>query len=329
VAVLVTVLVAGTTVAQEPRFIRIGTGPTGGTYFPIGGLIANAISNPPGSVDCELGGSCGVPGLIATAVSTAGAVDNVAALAERRVDLALVQADVAHDAHSGAGRFTGSRRVEEVRTVANLFMEYVHVVVRRDAGIESIGDLKRKRVSMGAAESGTAVAALLVLKAYGLGPKNLSAVFEDLDRSIDLLIAGKIDAYFMVGGYPLPAIVHTAEATAITLLPIDGSEAEALVKDRPFFTAGKIPAGLYTGVGETVTIGVGAQLITHAGTDPDLIYGITRALWHPRNRKILESDHPNARQIRLSAALRGIAVPLHPGAARYYAEAGLKPDGTL
>ncbi len=116
--------------AQEPeiRIMRIGTGPTGGAYFPIGGVIANLISSPPGALSCAAGGSCGVPGLIASAVTTQGSVDNIAGLTNGDLDMALVQADVANFAYLGKGPFADEPAHSSLRAVASLYAESVHVV---------------------------------------------------------------------------------------------------------------------------------------------------------------------------------------------------------
>ncbi len=317
------------TFAQELKLIRIGTGSTGGTYFPVGGLIANAISNPPGSRDCELGGSCGVPGLIAAAVSTQGSVQNVVEVANGTLDMALTQADVAYDAYFGKGVFAGEKRLDNLRAVANLFPEAVHLVVRRDSGIKSVADLKGKRVSLGEKESGTLVVAEIVLNAYGLDKNDVVAFYDKLGKASDMLAEGELDGYFMVGGYPINDVSHTAETTEIDLVSIMGKEAQRIREAHPFFSADVIPEGTYNGVGGAVTLSVGAQLVVAEKMNADLVYGITRALWHPNNRKILDSGPPNGKQIELHKALDGVAIPLHPGAARFYEEAGLTQAGVF
>lgn len=314
--------------AEEVKFIRIGTGPIGGTYFPVGGLIANIISGPPGAMACEMGGSCGVPGLIAAAVSTQGSVENVRDIAAEAVDLALCQANIAHDAYTGAGQYAG-KPVGTLQSIANLFPEQVHVVVRKNAGIESIGDLRSKRVSVGEENSGTLPTAKIVLRGSGLGLKDIKPIYEKLARSVDMLVAGEIDAVFMVGAEPVAAIGHAADRAPIALLPIAGKDAERIIAAQPFFSVTAIPANTYSGVPATATIGVGAQLLVSARMDASLAYGITRALWDSRNRKVLDSGNPNGRHIQRSSALAGLAVPLHPGARRFYLESGLAQAGEL
>jgi uncharacterized protein len=314
--------------AEEIKFIRIGTGPIGGTYFPVGGLIANVISGPPGSMACDLGGSCGVPGLIAAAVSTQGSVDNVKDMATAVVDLALCQANIAHDAYTGSGLYAG-KPIESLRVIANLFPEAVHVVVRKDRAIKSIGELKGKRVSVGEENSATLATARIVLRGYGLALKDFKSVYEKLARSADMLAAGNIDAFFMVGGQPIAAIAHSAERIPIALLPIAGRAAERIIDAEPFFSPTVIPGDAYSGVPATETIGVGAQLLVSADMDADLVYAITRSLWDPRNRKVLDGGTPNGRRIQPQSALDGLAGPLHPGARRFYLAAGMMQAGQL
>src|SRR5436190_19422245 len=119
---------------QDITFFRILTGGTVGTYFPIGGLIANAISNPPGSRPCEEGGSCGVPGMVATSVASNGSVANVAAIATGSAQSGFVQSDIAYWAYTGTGIYEGRPKVDSLRAIANLFPESVHLVVRKGSG---------------------------------------------------------------------------------------------------------------------------------------------------------------------------------------------------
>ena len=135
--------------AQETKFLRIGTGAIGGTYFPVGGLIANAISSPPGSRSCEAGGSCGVPGLIAVTQSTQGSVENVIAVGRGELETALTQADIAYFAYFGKGVLAKQGRLANLRAIANLFPEMVHLVVRRESAIWEVEGLKGKRVNLG------------------------------------------------------------------------------------------------------------------------------------------------------------------------------------
>lgn len=308
--------------AQDLRFFRIGTAAPGGTYHPVGGLISNAISNPLGSRPCDKGGSCGVPGFIASAKSTKGSVANVKAIGGGNLESGFGQADVAYWAFRGTGPFRESGAIDNLRAIANLFPESVHVVVRKDSGITRIPDLKGKRVSLGEKGSGTFAESWAILDVFGLTKDNLSATYLKPVPASIALREGKIDAFFIVAGAPIGAIEELSRTAKIGLVPIDGREADILLTRFPFFGKGKIPGGTYGGVEETPTVHVGALWLVAAETDSDLVYGITRALWHPKTKELLENGHPLGNAIRLDSALDRIAVPLHPGAARYYFEIG-------
>ncbi|MEE8533722.1 MAG: TAXI family TRAP transporter solute-binding subunit [Alphaproteobacteria bacterium] len=322
-AVLAVVAVGWTAVgaAQEIRFFRIGTGGTAGTYYPVGGLIANAISNPPGSRPCDKGGSCGVPGLVAMVQSSNGSVENVEQIGAGTFELALSQADIAYWAYHGTGLFADKGAITGLRVIANLYPESLHVVVRRDAGIKGVAELKGKRVSLGERGSGTLVDAKAVLAAYGLDESDVVPEYLPPGAASLAMSEGKLDAFVFVAGYPVTAISDLAKNVDIELLPVAGPEADELAAFYPFFTTSVIPAGVYNGIGEVPTISIGAQLLVSADIDEETVYDITRALWHESTRQLFDRGHAKARVIRLETALDGVAVPLHPGAERYYEEA--------
>ncbi len=309
--------------AAEMRFVRIGTGPTGGTYFPMGGLIANAISNPPGSRPCDKGGSCGVPGLIAVAQSTHGAVANVDAVVRGGIELALAQADIAYWAYHGTGVYKGKGAAEDLAAIGMLYQEAFHLVARAGSGIGAVTDLKGKRVSIGEQGSGTLVDALAILGAYGLREKDIKAAHLKPGASADALLSGDIDAFFFVAGAPIATISRLLEGGDAMLVPIDGAPARKLADTYPFLLQGEIAADVYPGAPAVPTIMVGAVLITSTRQPDDLIYGITQALWHPSNRALFVKGHPGGAQMIPEQATQGLGIPLHAGAANYYFDAGL------
>lgn len=311
---------------QDLRYFQIGTGTTGGTYFVIGGILANAISNPPGSRPCDRGGSCGVPGLIAVAQSTSGAVENVQAIRDRRMESGLVQADIMFAAYRGTSVFAGTGPFTELRAIASLYPETIHVVVRDRSDIAGPADLRGRRVALGEKGSGTLVTARAVLSAYGLSEKRLQPVYLGPGTAGDRLAAGDLDAFFIVGGFPLPAVADLAGRIPIRLLPLDTAHAQNLVRRLPFYSLAVIPAGAYPGVAVTPTLGVGAVWAVHGAIENDLVHGIVRALWHPDVRMLLDSGHPRGSEIRIETAVAGLPVPLHPGAERFYREAGFVPE---
>jgi len=309
--------------AQDITFFRIGTGGTAGTYFPIGGLIANAISNPPGSRACADGGSCGVPGLIATAVASNGSVANANAIAGGSMQSGFIQSDVAYWAFTGTGIYEGRPKIDSLRAIANLYPESFHLVARKDSGIKTVRDLKGKRASLDEPGSGTLVDARLILAAYGLTEKDMKAEYLKPQQSADKLKDGALDAFFSVAGWPQGAISELAVTTGIDLVPIDGPEAEELVKKYSFFSTDEIPDGAYKNVAGVKTVSVNAIWATSTKQSEQLIYNITAALWNPNTRKLLDSGHAKGKSIKFETAVQGLGIPLHAGAEKYYKEKGL------
>lgn len=311
--------------AQDIRFFRIGTGSTSGSYFPIGGIIASAISNPPGSRECDKGGSCGVPGLLAVAQSTQGPIENIALIAKGTLDSGLAQADLAYWAYHGTGLYADKGAVKNLRAVANLYPEMVHVVVRATSDIQGIRDLKLKRVSLGEQASGTLVNARAVLEAFGMTEIDVLPMYLQPGPAADLLAKDGLDAFFVNAGLPSAAIAALARATPIRLLSVAGGEREAILKKYPFFAPRIIPGSTYEGVAGVETLAMGVQYLVSATVDEKLVYGITAALWHPTTQKLWENVGPLAGSIKLDSALDGLALPLHPGAALFYFEKNMVP----
>lgn len=306
------------------NLFRIATGGTGGTYYPIGVIIANALSNPPGTRPCDKGGSCGVPGMIATAQATSGSVDNLGLLASGAVEAAMTQADVAWQAYSGAGVFAGKPPFESLRTIGSLYVETIHVVARSD--FRRIEDLKGLRVSLGEEGSGTLAEARAVLAAYGMKEGDLKPAYLKPATAADRMASGELDAFFMVGGHPVQAISELATQMPIALLPLSDAVRAKLRADHRFLSEATIPAGVYPGVDVVATVGVGAELMVRADRDPAQVYQVTRTLWHDRTKALLTEGHPKGAGIIVENAVSSVSVPLHPGAERYYREIGMMGD---
>ncbi|WGF89046.1 TAXI family TRAP transporter solute-binding subunit [Marinivivus vitaminiproducens] len=310
-------------IAQDMSFFRIGTGGTGGTYYPVGGLLAQAVSSPPGSPSCEEGGPCGVPGLVAIAQASNGSVANINGMASGGLESGFAQADVAYWAYTGTGLYEDQGKVDSVRALANLYPESIHLVARKGAGIQSVADLAGKRVSLDEPGSGTLVDARIILEAYGLSEDDVEAEYIKSAPAIDQIRDGQLDAFFFVGGYPAGSIVELASSVGAEIVPIEGEQAAAIMEEYPFFASDTIPAGTYEGVGEVPTIAVGAQWLVSSSVDEELVYKIAETVWNDKTRALLDAGHAKGRLITKETALEGIGIPLHPGAERYYREQGL------
>lgn len=297
----------------QQAFFRIGTGGTSGTYYPIGGLIANSISAT---------GPSGVAGLVATANSSNGSVANINAIQSGASESGFSQSDVAYWAYSGTGLFEGKGKIEDVRLIATLYPETLHVVARADAGIKSIADLKGKRVSIDEPGSGTIVDARIVLGAFGVTEKDITPEYLKPGPAGEKMRDGGLDAYFFVGGYPAGAVTELAASTSITLVPVTGPEVDQALQEYKFFSKDTVPAETYKGVPETETISVAAQWVTSAKQSEDLVYSITKSLYSEATQKALQAGHAKGQLITLENAVTSAGIPFHPGAEKFYKEAG-------
>jgi TRAP transporter TAXI family solute receptor len=296
--------------AQAQQFFRIGTGGTAGTYYPVGGMIANAVSQP-GKI-------------IATAQATNGSLANVNGVASGSMEAGFSQSDVATWAYTGTGAFEGKPKVTDLRMIANLYPESIHLVVKKGSGIKSVADLKGKRVALDEPGSGTLIDARMVLAAYGVKESDIKPEYIKPNQAGDKLKDGALDAFFFVGGSPAGAIAELASSGAgIELIPLAGPQAEALRKASPFFAVDNIAAGTYKDVPAVQTLAVGAQLVTNAKVDTETVYQITKALYSDAAQKALQAGHAKGKFITKENAVQGVGIPYHPGAEKFYREAGL------
>jgi TRAP transporter TAXI family solute receptor len=296
--------------AHAQQFFRIGTGGTAGTYYPVGGAIANAVSQP-GKI-------------VVTAQASNGSVANVTAIAGGQMESGFSQSDVATWAQKGTGLYEGKPNVPGLRLIANLYPESVHVVVKKGAGIKTVADLKGKRVALDEPGSGTLVNAKAILAAYGLKESDLKPEYIKPNQAGDKLKDGSLDAFFFTGGAPAGAIAELASAGGgIDILPIEGAAAEALKKSSPFFSDDTIAAETYKGVGQVKTLAVGAQWVTGDKADANTVYEITKALFSDAAQKALAAGHAKGKFITKENAVKAAGIPFHPGAEKFYKEAGL------
>lgn len=326
VTLLATAMISGSVLAQSPTFFRIGTGGAGGTYFPIGGTIANGISAPPGARPCEEGGQCGVPGLIAIAQSTTASVFNNAAVQNGELEAGLAAADVTRSMYLGEGKFEGKPH-PNLRIIANLYPEDLHLVMPKGSSINDLGDLADKRVGIAQAGSGTQVAVLQMLEAWGVTRDNMEEAELNNSQSAERLADGQLDAYFYAAGWPVAAMVQLSSTKGMSLHSFSDEDLAKINEIIPAYIPSEIPGGVYEGVEDAVkTPAVSALLIVSSDLEEELVYGITQALWNDNTRKLLDNGHAKGKQITPDSALDGVealGVPLHAGAEKFYREAGL------
>lgn len=316
---------SGAALAQgQPSMLRIGTGGQSGTYFPIGSLIARVVSDVPAGPDCDQP-RCGVRGLVAVAQTSNGSVANVTALQGGEVEMALVQADIADWAFRSGEIFAGRPPQDRLRFAAHLYFEAMHVVVRRQAGVAKVGDLRGRAVALDEPGSGTLVHVRNLLAAHGLTEASVRGVYTKPDLALPRMTEGRLDAFFIVAGWPAKAVSDAIAGGTASLLPIEREQAASLTQRNPFLTYSSIPANAYPEQPAIPTLMVGAQLLVRADLSDDTVFAVLDALWSSRGQGILRAGHPRAADIRFEQALSGRSIPLHDGAQRFYRARGLQP----
>ena len=313
--------------AQTPDATRISfqiaTGPVAGSYFPVGEVLARIISNPPGFGRCEDDVKvCGPVGLIASARASDGPLADIDAVRSGRVASALLQADVATLAYRGTGPFQSSGAFKDLRVLAKLQSETVHLVVATHARIKRLSDLKGKRIGIDAPTSATNATARAILAAAKLKVSKLRLSFQSPEDAAADLKNGKLDAFFVIGAAPVRVVDYLLRHGAARLLPIDGKSLAAWLKAQPFVVPVDLPEGTYNGSKETHTLGVAALWVATAKLPDDVAYSLTRALWNPANRAELDGLGAIGATIHRGGLLESSPVPLHPGAAKFYQDAG-------
>jgi TRAP transporter TAXI family solute receptor len=287
------------------EFLNIATGGTSGTYYPLGGALANILNG-------------NIEGLNATAATSGASVANVNMLSTDESQLAFIQNDIAFYAVNGTEMFE-DRAVPSLKGLTGLYTETCQFIALKSSGITSVEDLKGKRVSVGAAGSGVEANAKQILAAYGITYEDIQVQYLAFGESSTGLKDGNIDAALVTAGYPTAAITELAAANEIVILPVAGGIADQLIAAYPFYTKSLIPANTYSGqTEETETVGVRAMIAVTDAMREDMAYNIVSALYN--NLDAMKASHASVADMSLDNAREGMSIPLHPGAEKFFAE---------
>jgi hypothetical protein len=294
-------------VTQAATFLTIATGGTAGTYYPLGAGMADIWNK-------------NIKGMNAMVQSTGASVANINLLRNKEVDLIFVQNDVAFYAYNGVELF--KEPFPQLRGLATLYPETVQIVALADRGINSVYDLKGKRVAVGAAGSGTEVNARQILAAARITYNDIKVQYLSFAEAASNLKDGNIDAAFVTAGHPTAAIVDLAAVRKIVLVPVADEIIASLQKDYPFYVKIVVPAGTYKGVDtDAVTVAVKAMLAVRAEMPEDLAYQLLKTMY--ANQKRLIEAHAKGELIIPETGKEGMSIPLHPGAEKFFKEMGL------
>jgi len=286
------------------RHLTIATGGTGGIYFPLGGALARIYTES-------------LPGINASAQATAGSLFNCGAVERGQADIAFSMADVAYQAYH-QGTDVQPEPYRHLRAMVPFYDNVVQLVTYRDSSIETVSDLRGKRVGVGAPGSGTEFNARRVLEAYGIGFDDIEADYLSFSEIVQQLKNQTIDAGFINSNYPVSSIMDLDASVGVKLVPIEPEKAEAIRALDPNYFPTLLPGGTYTSIQEDIpTMGVSNLLICREGLEEELVYRLTRLLFEKRAE--LEATHQAAGRLSLER-WREVTIPLHPGAERFFRE---------
>lgn len=327
-AVAIAAVIVAPSLAQTPPpetrriSFQIATGPASGTYMRVGDAIAYVISNPSGFARCEDPGVCGPAGLIATSRSSSGSFANAMAVEAGRVTSAIVQADIAQAAVEGTGPFLVSGALKNLRAIARLHDETLHLVVASRSRIKRLRDLVGRRVGIDSLKTATNFTVRSLLGAANIEPMRLKLSFQAPDQAAQDLANGKLDAFFVIGVTPVRAIDGVLRRGQARIISIDPTIVAAMTKKNLMMSKVNLPAGAYRSSKPVATLGVASLWVVNKSLSDNLVGGVLRSLWNPANRAELERLGDLAKTISVQRAAENLPAPLHPGALRFYANAG-------
>lgn len=304
-----TAAVASTAVtAQSQQFVNILTGGQSGVYYPLGVALSQIYAKA-------------IPNARSTAQVTKASAENLNLLQAGRGELALALGDSVSNAWQGNAEAGFKTKLDKLRGLSATYNNYIQIVANADSGIKSLADLKGKRISVGAAKSGTELNARAILKAAGLTYADLGKVeYLPFGESVELMKNRQLDATLQSAGLGVASIRDLATAIKIVVVPVP-ADVVAKVGDAAYQPA-VIPANTYTGqTADVATAAIPNFLVTHAGVSDELAYQMAKTMYE--NIDTLYAAHNAAKAIKRDNAVNGMPVPLHPGAAKYYKEIGL------
>ena len=300
-------LVSTAAVAQQ-QFINVLTGGQSGVYYPIGVALSQIFGKD-------------IPNVRSTAQVTKASAENLNLLQAGRGELALALADSVSDAWKGDVEAGFPQKLDKLRGLAGTYSNYIQIVASADSGIKTLADLRGKRISVGAAKSGTELNARAIFKAAGMTYADMAKVeYLGFGESVELMKNRQLDATLQSAGLGVASIRDLSTAIKIVLIPVP-ADVVAKVGDAAYQSS-MIPANTYGGQTEAIpTAAITNFLVTHSGVPDDVAYRMAKAMFD--NIDTLYAAHNAAKAIKRENAIKGMPIPLHPGAEKYYREVGL------
>ncbi len=294
--------------AHAQQFVTVLTGGTSGVYYPLGVALTKVYGD-------------NIPNVRATVQSTKASAENLNLLQAGRGEVAFALGDAVSDAWNGVEEAGFKNKLDKLRGLAGIYTNYIQIVASADSGIRTLADLKGKRVSVGAPRSGTELNARAIFRGAGMSYADLGKVeYLPFGESVELIKNRQLDATLQSAGLGVASIRDLANSVNIVVIPVP-AEVVAKIGD-PAYQAGVIPANTYQGQSADVaTAAIRNILVTHSGVPDDVVYAMTKSMFENLDQMV--AAHAAARGIQAEGAADGLPLPLHPGAERYYREAGL------
>ena len=305
-AILSLILMIGCQKSNNLNYI-FATGGTSGTYYSFGGSIASIWN-------------ANIEGMNVTAQSTGASAENLRLLNRHEADLAFVQNDVMDYAYNGTDIFDGEV-LTNFSAVLTLYPEIVQIAATKESGIKTIADMKGKRISVGDAGSGVEFNAKQILEAYGLTFNDINKSNLSFKESSDGLQNGTLDACFIVAGIPNAALQELSLSKDIVLVSLDKIQLDEIINRYKYYTEVTIPANTYNNVTtDTTAIAVKATIAVNNNIPEDVVYNLVKTLFD--KKADLATAHAKGEELNIDDAYKGISIPFHPGAVKYYKELG-------
>jgi TRAP transporter TAXI family solute receptor len=304
IAILIAGLILSFQYAGAATRINIGTGGTGGVYYPIGGGVAEVLNKY-------------VEGVTARAEVSGASTENCRLVGSNEQQIALANADAVYYAYHGGREF---KQPLKILSMFSMYPSNMQIVVLKSSPIHSIQDLKGKRVAVGPPGGNNFVMTWSILKTYGFTEKDIKPVYQTYVESVGSMKDGAIDAVFVLAGYPNSAILDLATTRDIRMIPMESRIIQKVTDEYKFYSDGAVPAGVYRGVDKPIP-GIAVQNVWIAYKDlpKSLVYGIVKAIFD--QQKYLVTVHKKAADMNLRDAVK-VPCPMHPGAIQYFKEAG-------
>jgi len=307
------ILLIGLLISQlfSAEFIIIGTGGVTGNYYPTGSAICKLVNKYKQETKIR----CSVQ-------STGGSVYNVKAIKNGELDFGIAQSDIVYQATNGTAAFK-SKPIRKLKAVMAIYPELLTLVTRKDANIQTLLDIKGKRINLGNQGSGNKVTTMMLLNESQIKKSDLKfAAKLKSSHMPDALRDNKIDGYFYMVGHPTANIKDAANSVDTNIVPLTGANIDSLVRKHPYFAKANIPQGIYMGQKKAIpTFGVKAVLVTSEDVSNKTVYSVVKAILE--NFSDFKKLHPVYNHITKKSLLDGLSAPLHEGAKKYYKEIGI------